>query len=309
MIRKTAVAVLAIVFFACILTLARYSMWRTERIDSLSAASQVVNTRVGPIEYVLEGQEGPILLFIHGTPGGYDQAPADFEGFRILAPSRPGYLSTPIEVGRTPAEQADAHLALLDALDIHKVIVLGASGGGPSAITFAATHPERVHALVAMEAVGQSMELLEAPGFMSSDFFFWLVFNAIEAGPGFEVILSNLVPNPENLKRILDDPEVFEKIAAVLWSGWPPSLRYEGFDNDKIQFGNLALPLDEVSVPTLVVHGTEDINVPFAHAELLAAQILSARLHAITGADHMMPFTHGEEVRAALRSFLTQIED
>lgn len=309
MFRKLATGFVVIVFVLSSLTLVRYSMWRAERIDSLRTRSEIVDTRVGEIEYLLEGEEGPVLLFVHGTPGGFDQAPGDYEGFRILAPSRPGYLSTPIDAGRSPAEQAEAYLALLDALEFQEVIVMGVSGGGPSAIAFAASHPDRVRALVAMEAVSQSMELLEAPGFLTSDFLFWLAFNAVEAGPGFEGILANIVPNPENLKLILDDPETLEKVKAVLWSGWPPSLRRDGFDNDNIQFANLVLPLADVSVPTLIIHGTADINVPFSHAELLAEQIRDARLHVITDADHMMPFTHGEEVRSVLGDFLAQIDD
>ncbi len=309
MFRKLAVGLLVIVFVLSALTLARYSMWRAERIDSLRTQSQAVDTNVGKIEYLFAGEEGPVLLFVHGTPGGYDQAPADYEGFRILAPSRPGYLATPIEVGRTASEQAEAYRALLDALEIREVIVMGASGGGPSAITFAASYPDRVRALVAMEAVSQSMELLEAPGFLTSDFLFWLVFRAIEVGPGFEAILTNIVPNPENLKLILDDSETLEKVKAVLWSGWPPSLRREGFDNDNIQFTDLDLPLADVSVPTLIFHGTADINVPYGHAEFLAEQISGARLHAIANADHMMPFTHAKEIRTILRDFLAQLED
>jgi pimeloyl-ACP methyl ester carboxylesterase len=83
------------------------------------------------MEYVLKGDHGPIMLFLHGAPGGYDAAPDAGENFRLLAPSRPGYLSTPLETGRTPAEQARAYAALLDALEIREpVLVMAPSGGG-----------------------------------------------------------------------------------------------------------------------------------------------------------------------------------
>ncbi len=62
-----------------------------------------------------------MVLSVHGTPGGYDQR-LGMDGFRILAPSRPGYLRTPIDAGRTPREQADVYAALLDALSIDEVI-------------------------------------------------------------------------------------------------------------------------------------------------------------------------------------------
>ena len=45
------------------------------------------------------------------------------EGYRVLTPSRPGYLRTPLEVGKTAAEQARAFSALLDTIGIKGVIV------------------------------------------------------------------------------------------------------------------------------------------------------------------------------------------
>ena len=43
---------------------------------------------------------------------------------------------------------AESFVALLDALDIDKVVVLCGSGGGPPAIQFAARHPQRTIALL-----------------------------------------------------------------------------------------------------------------------------------------------------------------
>lgn len=56
-----------------------------------------VETSVGVIEYADRG-EGPVLLSAHGSPGGYDQGLAMVEvfrknGYRIISPSRPGYLA------------------------------------------------------------------------------------------------------------------------------------------------------------------------------------------------------------------------
>ena len=47
--------------------------------------------------------------------------------------------------------------------------------------------------------------------------------------------------------------------------------------------------LGEVSVPTLVLHGTEDALFPFAHAEALAEEIPGARLLPLEGMGHEMP--------------------
>jgi CubicO group peptidase (beta-lactamase class C family) len=49
------------------------------------------------------------------------------EGFRIIAPSRIGYLRIPLPQDASPAAQADAYACLLDALNISKVAVVGVS--------------------------------------------------------------------------------------------------------------------------------------------------------------------------------------
>ena len=116
-----------------------------DQAERLSSESRLVETRSGPIEYQLAGDSGPILLGIHGTPGGYDQLagiiPRALDaGYRLLLVSRPGYLRTPIEVGRTSREQADSYVALLDVLEIDRVGVIAISGGGPSGLELAARH-------------------------------------------------------------------------------------------------------------------------------------------------------------------------
>ncbi len=78
--------------------------------------------------------------------------------------------------------------------------------------------------------------------------------------------------------------------------------------NDTVQFSELDLPLEEVDAPTLIVHGTLDNNVPFSHAELLAAKVPGARLHVIAGGDHMMPFTHEDDVNSTVDAFIQMIE-
>ena len=97
---------------------------------NLKANSETVETSLGFVEYTLKGSNGPDLLFIHGTPGGYDQTTEATDKFRVLTPSRPGYLRTSILLGKTPLQQAKVFKALLEALGIDKVIVMGTSGGG-----------------------------------------------------------------------------------------------------------------------------------------------------------------------------------
>jgi len=260
-------------------------------------------------------------LFLHGTPGGYDQGSAmtemeGLEGFRILTPSRPGYLRTPLEVGQTPTAQAHAYAALLDSLSINSVIVVGASGGGPSAIAFASLYPNRTIALVALEALSQPTVLSEVQGeppywaqlISESDFLNWAILSLMSNLMGPEGMVSSIFPDPDNLQLITEDPDKLAQMESLVWSSWPPSQRQEGMNSDLVQFETPGLSSTTITAPTLIIHGTEDVNVPFEQSQILAEQIPGSVLHTITGADHMMPFSHQEEVDAALTEFLNALD-
>ena len=308
MIKKMAYGLLVLLILGTGLVLVSYSNFSEERLTAIKTGSKILDTAAGPMEYQQIGNNGPVLLLLHGTPGGYDQA-IPIEGMRVLVPSRPGYLRTPLDTGRTPQEQADAYAALMDSLGIDQVIVMGASGGGPSAIAFAVRHPKRTVALIALEAVSQTLSLeeltIEMPFFMSSDFYMWAALSAMKTLMGPEGIVELVVPNPENQRLILDDPAKLKKIESLMWSSWPMSLRQLGEANDFTQFADIDLNASAISVPTLIIHGTEDINVKYTQSIALAEQIPGAILHTVEGADHMMPFSHSEEMTAAIEEFLT----
>ncbi|NOX51052.1 MAG: alpha/beta hydrolase [Gammaproteobacteria bacterium] len=309
MIKKIGLVLLTMLVLAMAITWLSYLNFRSEQLAALESDSQIANTSAGPIEYRFVGDSGPILLFLHGTPGGYDQLDG-MEGFRVLVPSRPGYLRTPIWVGRSPREQAQAFAALLDTLNITSVVVMGGSGGGPSAIAFAARYPDRTLALIAMEAVSQSTqeedEASEMPAFMRSDFSMWVILSIMENFMGADAIVKMLVPDEANQELILSDADKTATVGSLLWSTWPISQREVGQLNDFAQFERLDLASDEITVPTLIIHGSNDINVPFSQSETLADQIPGSILHVVEGGDHMMPFSHEEEVAMAIEQFLTR---
>jgi len=124
------------------------------------AGSNTVDTALGAVEYFEQGEGAPVL-FVRGSPGGGDQgiAMSRFlvpQGFRAIAPSRPGYLGTPLtDSMATPDQQADLELALMDALGVEQFAVMCWSGGGPSTYRLAAKHGDRVTALVMCAAVSK----------------------------------------------------------------------------------------------------------------------------------------------------------
>jgi len=126
--------------------------WSTGEINLKQA-----ETSHGLLEYADVGQGLPILYF-HGTGAGNDAAiimerSLLDDGFRLIVPNRPGYYGTPLSCGRSPNDCADLAAELLDHLDIERVVVIGTSGGGLPAPSFAARHPTKTVALVLQCAV------------------------------------------------------------------------------------------------------------------------------------------------------------
>lgn len=113
----------------------------------------VVSTEWGAVEYVEGGTGAPVLA----VPGIYQDSMSGLLSVRdlladrlVVAPSRFGYRGSSIPPNATPAVQADAFVALLDALDIGQIDVIGMSAGTPSALQLALRHPERVKHLAVL---------------------------------------------------------------------------------------------------------------------------------------------------------------
>ncbi len=281
---------------------------RRAKIAALNAASEVVDTSRGPVEFARHGGP-PYVLIMHGTPQGHNAsfigAPLEEAGFGTITPSRPGYLRTPLASGRTFGEQADAAAALLDALEIDAVAVYGISGGGPSSIEFAARHPERTKALILEVAISQrytpAVSDLTVALTMNS-FVFWLQGLLMRFAPRFAVsqfvrIESTL--DPADQSRIADDvlasPRKME-LLRLLSANAPFDLLRSGFENDMEQFAAIdRLPLERVRCPALIVHGTHDGDVPYRHAEEAASAIAGAELFTVAKGWHLLALSDGDD--------------
>jgi pimeloyl-ACP methyl ester carboxylesterase len=85
----------------------------------------------------------------------------------------------------------------------------------------------------------------------------------------------------------------------------PTHRRAAGFENDWANFADLStLRLDEIRVPTLILHGTADTNVPYAHAEHASRTIPGAVFVTFDGYDHFIHITRREHIGAQVDGFL-----
>jgi pimeloyl-ACP methyl ester carboxylesterase len=233
-----------------------------------AAGGQVVETRCGPIEYVVRGQGQPVLL-IHGTSGGLMQgilmAERLGEGFAYIIPSRFGYFGTPLPADASPAAQAEAHVCLLDALAIERAAVWGGSAGALSAMELAANHPERVSRLVLMspaawspdmerntQPVTPALALFIKNVILKSDLAFWLM-SKVSRPP----LLGFLGIPPGLEERMTPQEQTF--VAGIVRTLLTVSRQQDGLINEaKNHDSRQRAALEQIDAPTLIVSAADD---------------------------------------------------
>lgn len=278
----------------------------TQAYQRVSSNGKMVQTPCGPIQYTEFGSGAPMLM-IHGAGGGYDQgayfAQKIGENFHWIVPSRFGYLGTPAPQNASSELQADAHACLLDALGIDKVGVVGVSGGGPSALLFAARYPQRTTALVMVDAVSHAMPA--RPAYLSTlfnvftnDFVFWALLHTSKDG-----LLSALGVPAEDQKAL--SPETLAETYGFLETILPMSQRQAGQALEQHMSEYDTTQIKNIEAPTLVIHARNDTLVAFEQGEFTVKTIPGAQLVALDHGGHLA-LLFSTEMRAEVVDFLAQ---
>ncbi len=281
--------------------------WSERLIASLDDRAELLRTARGDVQLARDGH-GPPVVAIHGGPGGFDLGlawcrPLRDGGCELVAPSRPGYLRTPLSSGRRPEDQADLYAAMLDALHIDRALIYGFSSGGPSAVHFAARHPERTTALFLDAAI---LLPFDAPlgrlrqATLESSFFVWLSYQAARRKPQLltqfmvDGVSSGLTRDQRRVAVdwIRADRARLQAMQDQWTSVAPQKYRKPGWTNDKANEHDLApLPFHEITAPTLIAHGANDAIVPLEHATNAADEIADAELIVVEEGHHLLPLS------------------
>jgi len=245
---------------------------------------KIIETRYGRTIYGTHG-EGPPVLVIHGAGGGFDQALHTAkmfgQGFQWIAPSRFGYLGTSLPKDASPENQADAHAALLDALEIECAPIIGLSAGGPSSLHFALRHPERCTGLVMVSAISRALiavasnsEVMEKllDGFLVSDWLIWF---------GMQLAIHKIISPmgvPMQVIKSLEEEDM-RWLQTLLEYILPVQPRRSGLVNDFSQVYKLDLfPRGQISTPALIIHAQDDSLVSIKQGRFSAELIPHAHL-------------------------------
>lgn len=286
----------AIGLLVCGGLLAWFAAWRNDRLEELRAGSELAEVAGAVVEYAAAGENGPPVLVFHGAPGGYDQAlalgaPLSDAGFQVLAPSRPGYLRTPLGSGLLLREQVDLLAGLLDDLGYSDVGVLGFGEGAAYAVEFCLRYPERVRAAaflspVVLRADERSWARDLLPGErlharLTGDIGSWFLARTVRRDPArvFRWMLeaeTRLNPTELAIQEKFVGGDAWQRAwcEAFFLSLTPLGPREAGLRNDITQLAALRkFDFSTLAPPVLVVTGAADDATPADDAKALAEQI------------------------------------
>jgi 2-hydroxy-6-oxonona-2,4-dienedioate hydrolase len=305
-----ATGLLLAAIFLVVWTISHYQTEIQAAREQVATGSQIVDTPCGPIEYA-EAGSGPAALVLHGAGGGYDQGLLlgswiFGDGYRLIAPSRFGYLNSSIPADSSLEAQADAYACLLDALGVDQVTVAGISAGGLSALHFGMRYPERTSALIMVSAVSYAENPSPADAqkvsvinrIVGSNPTYWLALHTMPS------TVASLVGVPRAVQAQLT-PEGEGQMHQLLDLMLPTSMRVAGLAVDQSRFCPQDFPIQQISAPTLVIHARDDTLVPYIYGEHSAEQIPSAEFMTIEEGGHFL-LGHYAEIRGATTAFLNQ---
>jgi 2-hydroxy-6-oxonona-2,4-dienedioate hydrolase len=300
----------------CVFAAWMFSEFRSDmraQAERIAMASQVLQTPCGAIEYAESGAANGIpLLVVHGSGGGFDQGlllGEDYaaRGYRVIAPSRFGYLRTPFPSEPSGERQADQFVCLLEALGIADAAVMGVSAGGISALHFAVRHPDRLRALILLvPAVYRPDPAVPLPTWAQSllnyvvgaDFPFWSLARF------FPDTARRIVLATPPSEYVAASPSEKTRADTMLDRIMPVSARREGLINDsRLTTGAARVKLETIRAPTLAISARDDGYGTYESARYSAAHIPNAQFMGFDRGGHMV-LNHQREIVDAVDAFV-----
>ncbi len=235
--------------------------------------------------------DGPATLYLHGAGLTRMWLPLHerlSQSLDLIAPEHPGYGETEMPEWLDGFDDLVIHYdALLDALELERVHLVGYSLGGWLAAELAVFYPHRFESLTLITPAG-----LRIPGKPIADLF------AMDP----EKLFMTIFNDPTNLPQVLPDFESLDEIehqfgeaATLARLAWNPR-----FDP------KLERRLERVACPTLVVRAEHDRLIPDEMAERYAELIAGARLETVPGTGHALVVEQPERTADTISPFIQE---
>ena len=223
-------------------------------------------------------------------------------------------LSDPVPGVRTLDDRATEIEAVMDAAGFETAAILGVSEGGPAAILFAATRPQRTRALILTGATAYSGirgwdDLERDPvdiGAAITDELgeaYTPSVEQIDRSQHFGRAVRSSWGQGEALKSLLSSVRSTRQLGMLERMSASPGMARATLE---ASFGVDVRPvLPTITVPTLVVHARDDPGVPVQFGRYLADHIPGARMVELDGADHAPWITDPDCIVSEIEELLT----
>ncbi|GAA0717795.1 hypothetical protein GCM10009060_07010 [Halorubrum trapanicum] len=254
------------------------------------------------IEYAVDGNPtGPTVLLLEGL--GYGRwmwrwlAEALADDYEVLRPDNRGTGDSDVPAGPyTISEMAADAAAVLDDRGVDAVHVCGASMGGMIAQELA-LDDDRVASLTLLCTSPGGEDAAQTPPEVQEH-----IFSAPEDADPRERVRYLMEPAVSDgfYER---EPELVDRIVDWRLAGDATPVGREAQAAAVAAF-DASDRLGDLSVPTLVLHGTADRVLPVANAELLAELLPHAEVELFEGGPHLFFIEERERVNDRVRSFL-----
>lgn len=278
--------------------------WAPPPSDFIELQGQLVHLRdEGPADDPLP------LVLIHGTAASLHTwqgwVAALKQRRRVITFDLPGFgLTGPSAAGDYSDEAYIAFvLNLLDHLKLSRVVLGGNSLGGQIAWELAALHPERVAALVLVDAAGLVVE----PGSVPPGF-------ALARLPLLRHLVGGLLPRrlvEASVREVYGDPS---KVGTALVDRYFELTLREGNRAallqriQQLQPGKYADRLPGLRQPTLILWGGQDRLIPHRYAETFAQAIPGSRLVSFQNLGHVPQEENPQVTVQVLAEFLHSLK-
>ncbi|HEX5909675.1 MAG TPA: alpha/beta fold hydrolase [Thermoleophilaceae bacterium] len=205
-------------------------------------------------------------------------------------------LSDPVEGAPTLEEQIDDILAVMEAVGTERTALVASLEGGPLAITFAASHPDKVSSLI-LYATFARTRWAEDYDFPPRDHERGTRLDRVIAQWGQGAIPRALAPSRAGDPAFADWAGRMERYSAS-----PGTIR-KMFDT--IAATDVRHVLPTLSVPTLVMHRRDDAFLMVEHSRYLAEHIPGARYVELEGTDSLFSEGDSEAILGEIEEELT----
>lgn len=256
------------------------------------------------LHYSTWGQKTPPLVMVHGLGAdkwGWVLQRVPFGAkFRCIALDNRGSGRSDKPAGDYDLEQMSTDIvSVLDHAGVASAHVMGASMGGVLAMIAALQHPERVRSLTLVCTAARLQvwrrELFEG----------WI--NTAETSGMRTYVTQNLswMVGQQSWRRLWPLANVIGPLAVRA-----PVHGLVGQIRGMLDAADSSIArLGEITVPTLVIVGSNDILTPPPDSELLAAAIPNARLEIIHGAAHGLMIEHASTFNRIVLDFLRSVPE